>query len=68
MEEITKSLTNAIESNHKNLKTNKNTILYANPKSPTQTWNGHEKRPDWIKNLPEGKTKEDCIINKANIV
>ncbi len=67
-EESVKSFTEAIEGNQKHSKTNKNPPRYANPKSPTQTWNGHGKRPDWIKNLPEGKTKEDCIINKANII
>ena len=64
-EEIIKSLTTtAVEGNHKNSKANKNPPKYANPTNQSQTWSGYGKKPDWIKNLPEGKTENDCLIKK----
>lgn len=61
-EELVKSLTTAVVGHHKNSKANKNPPRYANPKDLNQTWSGHGKKPDWIKNLPDGITKEDCLI------
>lgn len=61
-EELIKSLTTAVEGHEKNSKANKNPPKYANPKDLNQTWSGHGKKPDWIKNLPDGITKEDCLI------
>jgi DNA-binding protein H-NS len=64
--ELAKSFTEAIEGNQKHSKTNKNPPRYANPNNPKQTWSGYGKKPDWIKTLPEGKTKDDYLINNGN--